>query len=163
MLELKDLKYAENRVSLTYNIVHSVGRLRTMLEQDLTLHVSTDTGKVTGEFHLTKLNADSVEAAREKMAVWCDRMAVALRSARRKSGDLPLYERSSFDIENHPLWLRQEYARLVQAYVAAKTEEDHEAINAWLKDHPMNLVGDLVEAARCAAERIQQNEEGQPT
>jgi hypothetical protein len=156
MLELKDLKYDENRVTVTYNVVHSGGRTSTILEQDFKLTVDTQTGKVEGELHLTEMKVDSIEAAREKMAVWCERMAIALRRVERKSGDLPLYQRTSFEPEELPLWMQQEYERLVQAYVNAKTEEDHEAIRTWLKDHPMSLVGDLVEVAKCQAERRQE-------
>jgi hypothetical protein len=157
MLELKDLKYDEDRVTLTYNVTHSGGRIGTILEQDLKLTVDTRTGKVAGDLHLTELSVDSIEAAREKMAVWCERMAIALRHVKRKSGDLPLYQRASFEADELPLWMRQEYERLVRAYLNAKTEEDHEAIRTWLKDHPMSLVGDLVEVARCQAERMQES------
>ncbi|KVP17120.1 hypothetical protein [Burkholderia ubonensis] len=163
MLDLTDVRLNERTVSLVYNVRHNVGRLRTTLEQDFKLEVDLHTGKVKGALYMTDLEADSLEGAREKMAVWCDRMAAALRAARRQSGDvpLPLYERQSFDLASQPLWLQQEYARLVEAYVNAKTEEDHEAIKRWLMGHPMNLVGDMVESAQCEAERIQESQGGE--
>ncbi|KVP75288.1 hypothetical protein WJ96_05895 [Burkholderia ubonensis] len=162
MLELKDIRLDAQNVSLVYNVRHNVGRLRTTLKQDLKLQVDVNTGKVTGALHLTELEADSLEGAREKMAIWCDRMAAALRATRRKDGELPLYERRSFDLADHPLWLQQEYARLVEAYVNARTEEDHEAIKLWLKDHPMTLVSDMVESAECVAERIRETTGAHP-
>ena len=158
MLELKDLRLGERTASVVYNVIHNVGRLRTTLEQDFKLEVDLHSGKVKGALHLTDFQADNLEAAREKMAVWCDRMAAGLRAAKRKEGDLPLYERPSFELASQPLWLQQEYARLVEAYVSAKTEDDHEAIRRWLEGHPMNLVGDMVESAQCEAEQIQENQ-----
>lgn len=162
MLELTGLSLADGKALLAYNVRHNVGRLRTTLEQTLELRVDVATGKVTGVMHVTDLEADSVEAARVKLAFWCERLAAALRAPRPKDGDLPLYERRSFKLADQPLWLQQEFSRLVQAYVAAKTEDDLAAIKFWLKDHPMNLVSDMVEFAQCEAERLKENRPAHP-
>lgn len=155
MLELKKLTLNNERyVSLVYTVQHNTGSCSTVLEQDLELNLDTLTGRVTGAMHLTDLSVDSLEAAREKMAVWCDRLAAALRSATRKPGDIPIYERKPFDLASQPLWLQQEYNRLVDAHVNAKTEADQAAIEAWLAGHPMTLVRGMIESAECAAAKI---------
>lgn len=157
MLELTEFSLKDGQARVTYNVRHNVGRLKTTLEQTLELRVDLATGKVRGSLHVTDLEAANIEGAREKLAVWCDRLAAALRGAERKVGDLPVYERRSFNVANQPLWLQQEFARLVQAYATAKTDEDHAAINLWLQDHPMNLVGDMVEVARHQGETLREN------
>ena len=157
MLELIDMQMNEGQVSLVYNVRHNVGRLRTTLEQVLQLQVNPRTGKVTtAAMHVTDLAADSVDDARLLMAVWCERLAAALRGASRKEGELPLFETRAFNLDNQPLWLQQEYMRLVQQHVSAKTEEDRETIREWLRGHPMNLVSDMVETAECEAENIKE-------
>lgn len=153
MLELKDLRLGESTATVVYNVIHNVGRLRTMVEQDFKLEIDLHSGKVKGALHLTDFEADNLEAAREQMAVWCERMAAGLRAAKRKVGDLPLYERTSFELESQPLWLQQEYARLVEAYMKASTDEDRAAITQWLDGHPMNYISDMVESAQYEAER----------
>lgn len=157
MLELTDMSLKDGQAHLVYNVRHNVGRLRTTLEQTLELRVDVATGKVRGAMHITDLQTDSIESARDKLASWCERLAAALRGAERKPGELPLYERKSFNLASQPLWLQQEFARLVQAYATAETQEDKDAIKLWLKDHPMNLVSDMVEVAQCEAERLREN------
>jgi hypothetical protein len=162
VLVLKSCNIEDGNAALTYTVRHNVGRLRTTLEQDLDLRVDIDTGKVHGALHVTELEADSIDGAREKLAFWCERLAAALRGTVRKAGDLPLYERRRFDLASQPLWLQQEYARLVQAYASAQTDEDRDAIKLWLQDHPMNLVSDMVDSARCEADRFQENKPAHP-
>lgn len=157
MLKLTGFSLKDSQARVTYTVRHNVGRLRTSLEQQLELRVDLSTGKVQGALHVTDLEADNIEAAREKLAVWCDRLAAALRAAERTPGDLPLYERRPFDLSNQPLWLQQEFGRLVQAYATAEIDDDRDAIKLWLKDHPMNLVSDMVEFAQCAAERLNED------
>jgi len=162
MLELTGFSLQDGKAVLAYTVRHNVGRLRTTLEQTLELRIDVETGKVNGVMHVTDLETDSIDNAREKLATWCERLAAALRSARRKPGDLPLYERRPFNLADHPLWLQQEYARLVQAYATAQTEDDRAAIKLWLKDHPMNFVSDMVEFAQCEAERLAENQPKHP-
>jgi hypothetical protein len=157
MLELTGIALKDGQAHVTYNVRHNVGRLRTTLEQTLELRVDVATGKVRGALHITDLETENVEGAREKLAVWCERLAAALRGVVRMEGDLPLYERKPFNLASQPLWLQQEFARLVQTYVDAQTDEDRAAIKLWLKDHPMNLVSDMVEVAQCEAERLREN------
>lgn len=156
MLELTEMSLKDGQAHLTYNVRHNVGRLRTTLEQTLELRVDVATGKVRGAMHITDLETDSVDGARDKLATWCERLAAALRGAERKPGELPLYERRPFDLASQPVWLQQEFARLVQAYATAETDADKENIKLWLKDHPMNLVSDMVEVAQCQAERLRE-------
>lgn len=162
MLEMTGFNLKDGHAELTYNVRHNVGRLRTTLEQTLALQVDIATGKVRGALHVTDLEADSIDAARTKLAVWCDRLAAALRAPQRKPGDLPIFERRPFDLASKPLWLQQEYARLVHAYATADTDEDLAAIKLWLADHPMNLVSDMVEFAQCAADRLKEDRQPHP-
>jgi hypothetical protein len=162
MLELMGCSLKDGQAELTYNVRHNVGRLRTTLEQTLVLKVDVETGKVRGVMHVTDLETDSVDAAREKLATWCERLAAALRAPQRKAGDLPLYERRAFNLADQPLWLQQEFARLVQAYATAETDVDRAAIKLWLSGHPMNLVSDMVEFAQCEAERLRENQPKHP-
>lgn len=157
MLELTRLSLGERgQFNVAYNVRHNVGRLRTTLEQPLELVVDTQTGKVSGAFHLTDLEVGSIDEAREKMAVWCDRMAAALRGAQRKVGELPLYERRPFKLDEQPLWLQEAYAQLLARKLAAQSEEDSEAIERWLESHPMVLVPGMLDAVE--AEVIRQQE-----
>ncbi|MBU9200156.1 hypothetical protein KTD31_01895 [Burkholderia multivorans] len=156
-LELVDAKFADHKATLKYTVGHNVGRLPTTLEQDLDLTLDVATGKVTGALHLTDLTADSLDAAREKMAVWCERMAYALRAVQRKNHDLPIFERKSVVLEELPLWLQREYRILVSMYEEAQTDEDQENIRAYLKDHPINYVSDLVESAQVEAENAKES------
>ncbi len=162
MLELKDMRLEGRTVSLCYNVKHNVGSLRTTLEQTLELKVDTQTGKVGGELHLTELECDSIEAAREKMAFWCERMAAALRGAERKDGELPLYGHGTFKLEEQPLWLQEAYAQLVARQLAAHTDEDRERISQWLQGHPMTLVRGLLDSAEAEVHRAQEAQDNGP-
>ncbi|HDR9105426.1 hypothetical protein [Paraburkholderia sp. A3RO-2L] len=156
-LELVDAKIAERRATLKYTVGHNVGRLPTTLEQDLDLTVDLGTGAVTGALHITDLTADSLDGAREKLAVWCERLAYALRAVQRKNHDLPIFERKPVVLEELPLWLQREYRILVTMYKEAQNEEDRENIRAYLKGHPMNYVSDLVELAQAEADNAKES------
>lgn len=162
MLDLTGFSLNDDHAKITYTVRHNVGRLNTILRQTLELSVDVKTGKVYGVLQVADLEADNIEGAREKLAIWCDRLAAALRGAVRVEGDLPLYERGTFNLASQPLWLQQEFTRLVQAYATAETEEDREAIKLWLKDHPMNLVGDMVEIAKCQGETLRETVPSHP-
>lgn len=163
MLELKRLTMDERgKAALSYNVKHNVGRLKTTLEQTFDLELDTHTGKVTGSLHLTDLEVDSLEAAREKMATWCERMAAALRGAARKPGELPLYERRRFQLDAQPTWLQLAHAHLVNAKLTAKTDEDYAAIEDWLTGHPMVLVPGLLDDVEIELIRRQEPSNAKP-
>lgn len=160
MLELTRLALDERgAASLSYNLKHNVGYLDTILEQTLDLELNPRTGKVTGVLHVTELEANSVDAARDKLAGWCDRMAAALRGAARKEGDLPLFERRAFTLTAQPLWLQEAFHRLVQLKLEAETEDDRFAIKQWLDGHPMVLVPGLMDAVEA---EVLRREEADP-
>lgn len=162
MLELKNCAMASGKAQLTYNVRHNVSTLRTVLEQDLTLEVDLMSGKVRGQLNVTDLEAENIDAARAKLATWCDRLSAALRSAKRSTGDLPLFEREPFDIDSHPLWLQQAFAQLVEAYAEATTDDELDAIKHWLSEHPLNLVPGMVENAQYAAALLTETEPEHP-
>ncbi len=160
MLELKSLVLdGKDQASLSYAVRHNVGALKTTLEQTMDVRLHLQSGKVEASMSMTELHADSLEAAKDRMALWCERMAAALRGAVRKEGDLPMYERRSFELTEQPMWLQEAYAALVKAKVAAQTDEAVEALNKWLEGHPMVLVYGLMDAAEAEACRILENDD----
>lgn len=86
--------YLPSTVKASYEVVHSDG-FKTTLTQDLDLTICEQTGKVTGEFHITKLEAASMPEALAKLAVWCDRMAMALREPMKVTASVPIFEQVS--------------------------------------------------------------------
>ncbi len=164
MLELKHLVLeGKDQASLSYAVRHNVGALKTTLEQTMDVRLDIRSGKVEASLNLTELHADSLEAARVRMALWCERMAAALRGAARLEGDLPMYERRSFELAEQPVWLQEAYTALVKAKVEAQTDEAVEALNKWLDGHPMVLVYGLMDAADAEACRILENNDGHGT
>lgn len=148
MLELKSCTSSAGKVQLVYNVNHNVDTLRTVLEQPLQLNVDLATGNVTGQLTLEGLEVSSIDAAREKLAEWCDRMAAALRNSARTSGDLPLFSRQMFEVGNQPVWVQQSFDQLVQMYATAKSDADYEAIKGFLTDNPLKLIPDLIATAK---------------
>lgn len=115
-LVLKDSGQAKPGLALTFSVSHNVGALPTTLECNLDMVVAPGTGKVKASLLLEDLEADSVEAAREKMALWCDRMAAALRGVERMPFEVPLYERKEFNEESLAPWLKREFAVLSERF-----------------------------------------------
>lgn len=78
-MKIKSINLDEKELVTTYEVSHSTGMLSTTLEQDFVVKINRETGKVEASMNLTALTADSVEDARQKMSVWLERMAVAMR------------------------------------------------------------------------------------
>jgi hypothetical protein len=78
-------------VKATYEVIHTEG-YNTKLTQELDVTICERTGKVTGAFHITELEAASVPEALAKLAVWCERMAIALREPMRITASVPVFE-----------------------------------------------------------------------
>lgn len=155
MLQLKSLEFHDPHVRLTYCVRHNVGTLPTTLEQDLTLRVNAETGRVNGELMLSELQADSVDAARLKMAEWCERMAAALRSAVKMEGaELPFYTRAPFTPEALPPHLQQQFERVVWDCTAAGEEGIPELIRGLVaQKHPLVYIPDALACAEAQAYR----------
>lgn len=78
-------------VKARYEIAHETpGDTGTRLTQDLDLVLDPVTGKVGAKLTLSDLEADNLDAALEKMASWCERMAIALREPREVVAHLPI-------------------------------------------------------------------------
>lgn len=128
MLKLKELQLIladEPRpgLALQFEVTHNVGALRTTLSCDLTVNIAPHSGKVQASLALDDLEADTLDEARIKMAVWCDRMAAALRDVNRISGEVPQYERRTFELATLPGWLQREYHVLAERFKACASSE----------------------------------------
>lgn len=123
MLKLKELMVSPPdtfssrppTLDMEFEVSHNVGGFPTTTHAELSVKV-LETGKVRAEMTLDGLEADSLEEAREKMALWCLRTAAALSRVKRMPFDVPLYERAEFDIEALAPWLQREYAVLSERY-----------------------------------------------
>lgn len=123
MLKLKDLTVSAPdaftsrppTLDMEFDVSHNVGAFKTTVSGDLCVKVQED-GKVRAQLTLDDLQADSLEDAREKMALWCLRMAAALSRVQRVPFDVPLYEKTEFDVEALAPWLQREYAHLAERY-----------------------------------------------
>ncbi|QEL55487.1 hypothetical protein [Chromobacterium paludis] len=74
-----------------YEVSHETSGLDgTRLSQELIVVFDPRIGEVAAKLTLTDLNAPSFDAALEKMAEWCDRMAIALREPREISASIPV-------------------------------------------------------------------------
>lgn len=101
---------------MVFEVRHNVASHNTTLTSELTAVVDTAASKVTAKLCLQGLEADSFDAARENMALWCERSAAALREVQRLPCDLPMYERRPFQLEAQPGWVQREYAVLAKRY-----------------------------------------------
>ncbi|MEN7429175.1 hypothetical protein VA599_00370 [Chromobacterium sp. TRC.1.1.SA] len=74
-----------------YEIIHETpGLSGTRLSQELMIVFDPRIGEVGAKLTLTDLSAPSFDAALEKMAEWCDRMAIALREPREITASIPV-------------------------------------------------------------------------
>lgn len=92
MLNLKHLTHADNKIKATYEVVHGGGdEFNTTLTQDLNIDICERTGAVQAELHLISLTAPNLDEAVAKMAIWCERMAEALRVPRKVVASAPVF------------------------------------------------------------------------
>ena len=74
-----------------YEVSHCTpGSDGTVLSQDLVVGFEPSAGKVVAKMTLTNLEAPDFDSALEKMASWCDRMAIALREPREIAASIPV-------------------------------------------------------------------------
>lgn len=142
MLELNTLAQTQpDEVLLGFMVTHNVGTLRTTLTQELNVTVTPSTGRVCASLELKALQAISLEDARRTMALWCDRMAAALRYVERQPGEVPRYTRALFDKDRLPKWLQAEFDRIVVLLRQGSIE--HELFEELTLDgHPLAYVPD---------------------
>lgn len=149
-LALTDLRLSPRDVgrpelTLRFQVSHSSSALRTTLEGALSAVIDENTGRVTASLELAELHAASLDEARDRMAVWCDRMAATLRGVARVPADVPKYERRCFDPSALPAWLQREYAVLAERFkrcALAEATECAEDICDEMRaqDHPLLLI-----------------------
>lgn len=104
-----------------FKAVHNVGAMRTSLDFQFLVQVDRNTGKARASMNIDQLEADSLDEARLKMATWCTRMGAALHNVDRVPGDVPTFEKRSFELETQPSWVQAEFARLVPRFKACST------------------------------------------
>lgn len=148
MLNLKKIEYKAPFVVLDYTVQHAVGALPTVLEQDLQLRVHSETGAVHGELVFSDLSATGVEAARLKLAQWCERMGAALRASQlRQTTDvsLPIYQRARFLKEALLPYQRELYDSLVDRLGTVPEDEASALIAQCAADHhPLTMIPDAI-------------------
>jgi DNA topoisomerase IA len=92
MLELTKLEKTDAGVKAIYTVKHNTSEYRTTLAQDLHVTICPRTGAVKGELHVLDLEAPSMDEARAKLALWCERLAEALREPLKAVASVPVYE-----------------------------------------------------------------------
>lgn len=157
MLELKGVAMADNPhghnvVTLTYDAVHNVAGLRTTLTLPLTVRMNLTTNKVAAALDVSGVEADTLDAALDRLANWCDRSAEALRERARKPGiELPVFSRLSFDYETLTTWQKQLYDQVVADLEALPEDGEGEYIKRLHAErHPLVFLRDALECARAA-------------
>lgn len=95
MLDLKEVSKTTNGLRAVYTVRHNTAALPTILEQDLHLMIDERTGAVTGKLLVEELQADNMNAAIEKLATWCERLAAALREPMKVTTSVPVFEKDS--------------------------------------------------------------------
>jgi DNA topoisomerase IA len=89
----KEDDFVPGTVKATYDVVHDSDRFKLKLTQNLEVTICERTGEVRGELHITELMAPSMPEALAKLAIWCERMALALREPMKVTASVPIYER----------------------------------------------------------------------
>lgn len=93
MLDLKLMEKTEKGMRAVYEVRHNTSEFKTTLTQDLHLTVCPATGAVTGELIIKELAAASLDEAFERLALWCERLAAALREPRKVTASIPVFEK----------------------------------------------------------------------
>lgn len=89
----KEEDFVSGTVKATYEVIHNSDQFKTSLTQNLDVTICERTGAVKGELHIIALEAPSMPEALAKLAVWCERMAMALREPMKVTASVPVYER----------------------------------------------------------------------
>jgi hypothetical protein len=90
-MDEKDAGLLRKAYLVRYEVSHSTpGETGTTLTQDLVVGFSPADGKVVAKLTLAELEAPDFDSALEKMASWCDRMAIALREPRDITASIPV-------------------------------------------------------------------------
>lgn len=153
MLTLQSMTMVGEAVHLSYVVRHNVGQLATTLEADLQLKVNPHTGATTASLDLGELDAESLEAARARLAVWCERMAAALRApVRQPTASLPVYEPVPFAPEQLSPFEHEAYEALVARFVRLGDASAMREVAAALPTarHPLVLVRGAIDHALAA-------------
>lgn len=80
-------------LDVVYTVRHNTAEYSTALEQDLYLRINSRTGEVEGKLVIGELSVGSMPEALEKMATWCERMALALRTPMKAVASVPVFEK----------------------------------------------------------------------
>lgn len=97
MLTLKSTQMRQDaigrpEVEAVYAVRHCSEDFDTTLELDLKMVMDPNTGKVKATLVFEEVEQPDFDAATEKLAVWCERMAQALRAPRQVVAHVPMFE-----------------------------------------------------------------------
>jgi DNA topoisomerase IA len=93
MLSLKQCATVDDKLTATYEVVHNDESFSTKLTQELEIQICKHTGAITGRLNVADLEAPSFEEGIEKLAIWCDRLANALREPMKVKTSVPVFEK----------------------------------------------------------------------
>ncbi|MBK3780315.1 hypothetical protein G3A43_08595 [Paraburkholderia aspalathi] len=157
-MQMEENQHREKVVTLKYDAAHSNGRTTVTLPLTLKLNLSRE--KISAAMEVTGIEAESIEAALDAVASWCERGAAAIRESVRKEGaDLPLFTREPFCYDALPSWEKLLYDKIV-ADLLALPDDDASAYISRLKEerHPLLLVHDALDCARAAVYRAREED-----
>ena len=151
--------HEEDVATLTYDVEHSA--FGTTVTLPLTLKLALPQGKVAASLVVANAEGETVEAALNKLATWCERGAAGIRqSARRENGDLPLFTRPSFEYEALLPWQKTLYDKLVADLMQLSDDDARDYIRRLREAHnPILLVHDALDCARADVYRARGEEE----
>lgn len=93
MLSLKTCSTVDDKLTATYDVVHNDSTFSTKLTQELEIQICQNTGAITGRLNVNDLKAASFEEGIDKLAIWCDRLAKALREPMKIKTSVPVFEK----------------------------------------------------------------------
>lgn len=94
MLALKSCATTDDNMSAVYEVIHNDPDYSHLtLTQNFQVQICKNTGAITGQLNITDLKAPSMTEGIEKLAIWCERMAMALREPMKVKAMVPVFEK----------------------------------------------------------------------
>ncbi|MEX3983950.1 hypothetical protein AB4Y45_33735 [Paraburkholderia sp. EG287A] len=165
MLTLKNMQmkaaesaHEDDVATLSYDVEHDAFGTTVTLPLTITLPVRQPIRepKVTASLVVANAEGETIEAALNKLATWCERSAAGIReSARKEKADLPLFTRLTFEYETLLPWQKTLYDKLVADLKHMANEgEQRDYLRQQREQHnPIMYLHDAADCARAEADR----------